>query len=223
MSITRNKNFIKDSRIIAILRGDFSLDDTLKIAETLLSNGVNVFEITLNSPIALRALPVLQKEFGDRALIGAGTVRNSTHWTHAMNAGASFTVAPNFSKDVIQRAVENDVLHLPGVLTPSNIVDAIELGCVMQKLFPAEAMGGVSYLKAVQAPIDDVELVAVGGINQRNMESYLQAGAVAVGLGSSLIPSSNWTVEQIAMNCKSVTQFVHKFKLNEMRDDAISQ
>jgi 2-dehydro-3-deoxyphosphogluconate aldolase / (4S)-4-hydroxy-2-oxoglutarate aldolase len=198
MSISQHTQQIKDCGIIAILRGGFSVDEVLGIADSFISNGVTVLEITLNSPAALEALPQLQNRFGDSALIGAGTVRSTEGWRHAIGQGAAFTVAPNFDPTVAKLAQDNGALHIPGVATASEAVNAFEAGCRMQKLFPAEALGGVRYLKALRGPLDDVDFIPVGDVSIDNMAEYLNAGAVAVGMGSSLIPSKDWTSEKIA-------------------------
>jgi len=95
-------------------------------------------------------------------------------------------------------AIERGGLHIPGVATPSEAVAASNAGCVLQKLFPADALGGPAYLKAIRAPLDDIDFVPVGGITVENMPGYLRAGAVAVGMGSSLIPSKAWSADAIA-------------------------
>ena len=198
MSIPGHTQQIKNCGIIAILRGGFSVDDVLAVADALVSNGVTVLEITLNSPAAYAALPALQDRFGGAALVGAGTVRTPDDWTRAIDAGAAFTVAPNFDPAVARVAIERGVLHIPGVATPSEAVAASNAGCVLQKLFPADALGGPAYLKAIRAPLDDIDFVPGGGITVENMPGYLRAGAVAVGMGSSLIPSKAWSADAIA-------------------------
>lgn len=210
MMILQDKQRIKEAAVVAIVRGSFSTDDILRIAEVFIDNEINVFEITLNSPSALESISQLQKRFADVALIGAGTVRTVSDWQRAFDAGARFTVAPNYANEVVRMALDKDILHLPGVATPSEVVDAFNAGCTMQKLFPAQALGGIDYLKAIRAPLDDVEFVAVGGVNLDNMLDYLQAGAVAVGIGSSLIPSSGWNTEQIAQQCQLARDVVKK-------------
>ena len=198
MSITQHTQQIKDCGIIAILRGGFSVSDVLAVADALVTNGVTVLEITLNSPAAYAALPALRGRLGMSALVGAGTVRTLDDWTRAIDAGAAFTVAPNFDPAVARVAVERGLLHIPGVATPSEAVAAANAGCALQKLFPADALGGPAYLKALRAPLDDIDFVPVGGITVENMPGYLRAGAVAVGMGGSLIPSRAWSPAGIA-------------------------
>ncbi len=203
MTIAQHIQQIKSCGIIAILRGGFSVNDVLAIAEALVSSEVTILEITLNSPAALEALPHLQTHFGDAALVGAGTVRTLDDWNRAVDAGAAFTIAPNFDPTVARQAVEHGRLHIPGVATPSEAVSAANAGCGVQKLFPAEPLGGPAYLKAVRAPLDDIAFIPVGGVDIDNMGSYLRAGAIAVGMGSSLIPSKAWSADKIAALCQA--------------------
>ncbi len=203
MSITHHTQQIKASGIIAILRGGFGVDEVLMIADALITHDVTVLEITLNSPAALTVLPELQRRFGDTALIGAGTVRDLDGWIRAVDAGAAFTVAPNLDPAVARYAVARDFLHMPGVATPSEAVNAAEVGCSMLKLFPAGALGGPAYLKAIRAPLNDIDFIPVGSVSTENLDDYLRAGAVAVGMGSSLIPSKEWSAEKIAALCRA--------------------
>ena len=177
---------IRQGGIIAILRGDFAVDDMLRLGEALLAGGVNILEVTLNSKQALTALPELRKRLGERMLIGAGTVRWGTQVQPALEAGAQFLVSPNYDPDTVRRARAVGLLHLPGVFTPSEAQTAFAGGCSMLKLFPSDSVGP-GYLKALRAPLDDVEFVPTGGISLDNIAAYARAGAVAVGLGSQLV------------------------------------
>ena len=198
MSIDSHIQQIKDCGVIAILRGQFSIDDVLQIADCLITNGITVLEITMNSPAALGALPELQKRFGDSALIGAGTVRNLTDWEQAHQQGAVFTVAPNFDADIAKHSIEQDRLYLPGVATPGEAMIAKRAGCGVQKLFPIQAMGGTSYLKAIRGPLDDIDFIPVGGVSVDDLNDYFKFGAMAVGMGGSLVPSQDWSLSTIA-------------------------
>ncbi len=208
MTIAQHIQQIKDCGIIAILRGGFSVDEVLAIADALVSSEVTILEITLNSPAALDALPHLQTHFGGAALVGAGTVRTLDDWKRAVDAGATFTIAPNFDPAVARQAVAHGILHVPGVATPSEAVSAANAGCGVQKLFPAEPLGGPAYLKAIRAPLDDIAFIPVGGISRENMGGYLKAGAIAVGMGSSLIPSKAWSADKIAALCQAARAVV---------------
>jgi 2-dehydro-3-deoxyphosphogluconate aldolase/(4S)-4-hydroxy-2-oxoglutarate aldolase len=181
-----SRQAIRSAGLIAILRGDFAVDDMLRLGEALLAGGVTILEVTLNSPQALQALPQLRQRLGQAMLIGAGTVRYATQVQPALEAGAQFLVSPNYDPATVARARMAGLLHLPGIFTASEAQTAFADGCSMLKLFPADTVGP-AYLKALRAPLEDVEFVPTGGISLDNIGAYARAGAVAVGLGSQLV------------------------------------
>ncbi|HET9906486.1 MAG TPA: bifunctional 4-hydroxy-2-oxoglutarate aldolase/2-dehydro-3-deoxy-phosphogluconate aldolase [Anaerolineales bacterium] len=198
---------IKQSGIIAILRGDFSVEDMLRIGKALLQGGVTVMEVTLNSPAALEALPKLRKQFEDEMLVGAGTVRNADHAKSAWDSGAQFLVSPNLDVDTVSFARTKDLLHLPGVFTATEAQTAFAAGCRMLKLFPMEAFAnGPAFLKALRAPLNDISFVPTGGISLENIADYARAGAVAVGLGSKLVLSREQSSNDLAARAKALRQ-----------------
>ncbi len=194
---------IKECGIIAIIRGDFSVDEMLRISTALLAGSVSVVEITLNSPSVLEALPKMRIRFGADLLIGAGTVRNINGLQQAFNAGAQFLVSPNYDSASASLAQTKDLLHLPGVFTATEAQIAFTGGCKMLKLFPME-IGGPAYLKALRAPLDDIEFVPTGGISIENISDYARAGAVAVGLGSKLVLNRDQTSENLTRRAKAL-------------------
>ncbi len=130
-------------------------------------------------------------------IIGAGTVRTAAQFDEAIAAGAQFTVAPNFDPATVARALQADVLHLPGVFTPTEAQTAFAAGCKMLKLFPSDVVGP-QYLKAMRAPLDDILFVPTGGITPDNVGDYIRAGAAAVGLGSALVTGPNQSMDDLA-------------------------
>ena len=194
---------IKQSGIIAILRGDFSLDDMKRIGEALLAGTVNVMEVTLNSPSALTALPLLRKHFGDEMLVGAGTVRDVDQARSAREARAQFLVSPNFDAESVSFTRTNDLLHLPGVFTATEAQTAFAAGCRMLKLFPMDVVGP-AYLKALRAPLNDIDFVPTGGVSLENIADYARAGAVAVGLGSKLVLNREQTSKDLTARAQAL-------------------
>jgi len=179
---------IKDGGIIAIFRGEFSVEELLRMADALLKGNVNILEITLNSPAALNALPNLRDKFDSEMLIGAGTVRDKQQAQQASDAGAQFLVSPNLDMETVSFTQRQDLLHIPGVFTSTEIQEAYAAGCRMLKLFPMDGLAnGVKYLKAIRAPFQDIDFIPTGGISLENISDYAHAGAAAVGLGSHLI------------------------------------
>lgn len=181
---------IRQTGIIAIIRGDFPFERLLAIAGAIAEGGVSVVEVTLNSRGALEGIAALRRQAGDDMLIGAGTVRTLEEVNAALDAGAQFLVSPNFDPASVARSQEVGVLHLPGVFTASEAQAAYAAGCQMVKLFPADALGP-RYLKALRAPLNDIDFVPTGGIEAANIVEYVRAGAVAFGVGSSLVKSAD--------------------------------
>ena len=183
---------VKEAGIIAIMRGAFPLEKLLEIGGVLVENGVRVLELTLNSTLegsgdgAFGAIAELKRHLGDRALVGAGTVRTLEDVDGALDAGAAFLVSPNLDLGSVARSQERGALHLPGVFTATEAQSAFQAGCALVKLFPADALGP-TYLKALRAPLNDVGFVPTGGVDADNIAAYVRAGAVAVGVGSALV------------------------------------
>jgi 2-dehydro-3-deoxyphosphogluconate aldolase / (4S)-4-hydroxy-2-oxoglutarate aldolase len=194
---------VKDNGLIAIIRGKFSRQQVIGIAETLLAHHVSVVEVTLNTTGALASITQLREQFGNAMLVGAGTVRTADQFRTALAAGAQFTVAPNLDLATVAQAQANDILHLPGVFTPSEVQNALVAGCRMVKLFPSEIVGP-RYLKALRAPLDDVDLVPTGGINPENIADYVAAGAVAAGIGSALVTGPTQALDDLATRARAL-------------------
>lgn len=188
---------VRHTGLIAIIRGKFSRQQVVGIAETLLAHRIPVIEVTLNTTGALESITYLREHFGDQMLIGAGTVRTAAQLQTALDAGAQFTVAPNLDLATVELAQRHDLLHLPGVFTPSEVQNAFVAGCSMVKLFPSEIVGP-RYLKALRAPLDDIELVPTGGINPENVADYVNAGAAAAGIGSALVTGPQQSLDDLA-------------------------
>ncbi|MCI0552496.1 MAG: bifunctional 4-hydroxy-2-oxoglutarate aldolase/2-dehydro-3-deoxy-phosphogluconate aldolase [Anaerolineae bacterium] len=206
-SIEAAREKIKQSGIIAILRGDFSVEDMIRLGEALIAGTVTVMEVTLNSPAALTALPQLRDHFGDEMLVGAGTVRDVDQARMAREAGAQFLVSPNFDAESVSFARTNDLLHLPGVFTATEAQTAFAAGCRMLKLFPMEALAsGPAYLKALPAPLNDIDFVPTGGVSLENIADYARTGAVAVGLGSKLVLSREQSSKDLTARAQALRQ-----------------
>jgi 2-dehydro-3-deoxyphosphogluconate aldolase/(4S)-4-hydroxy-2-oxoglutarate aldolase len=196
---------IKKGGIIAIFRGDYSLELILRMADALLEGHVNIMEITLNSPLALRALPKLRDHFEADMLIGAGTVRNKNQAQQARDTGAQFLVSPNLDLETVSFVQSQGLLHIPGVFTSTEIQRASAAGCRMLKLFPMDGLAnGVAYLKAIRAPFDDVDFVPTGGISLENIADYAHAGAIAVGLGSKLVGKQSQPLSELTARAQAL-------------------
>lgn len=177
---------ISDSRLIAIARG-LPADRLRGIAEALRDAGVRALEVTLDSEGALEAVEALAARFDVGTLaIGAGTVRSREAAEASVAAGAGYLVAPHTDEAVVAWAADHGVPMTPGALTPTEVLRGWNAGAAAVKLFPAGPLGP-SYLKAVAEPLRDVPLIPTGGVSAANAADFLRAGAVAVGVGGSLL------------------------------------
>lgn len=176
---------ILNGKIVAILRG-LNYEENFRVMDALMEEGITHFEVTLNTARSLEIIGEAVKRYGNQGCVGAGTVKNGKDALAAIQAGARFLISPNLSEDTIQVAIQQEVLSVPGVFSPTEIVRAYELGCEIVKLFPAVSLGS-EYIRQVKAPLNEIKIMAVGGINGDNARQYLTAGANAVGVGSSLI------------------------------------
>jgi len=194
---------VKATGLVAIIRGKFSRQQILNMAEVLADANIRAVEVTLNTTDVLESITALREKFGDQLFVGAGTVRTVDQLETVVAAGAQFTVAPNLDLATVAAAHRHDLLHLPGVFTPSEVQNALVAGCRMVKLFPSEIVGP-RYLKAIRAPLDDVELMPTGGITPENVAEYVQAGAVAAGIGSALITNPQQSLDDLARRAQAL-------------------
>ena len=171
--------------VVAILRGRRGehLDAVLDV---LVESGVRSVEVTLNTPGALDAVRRAGTRFGPEVTVGAGTVRTVAELDEAVAAGARFLVSPHTDLALAARAAEAGVAYLPGALTPTEIVAAWAAGAAAVKLFPAR-LGGPRYLRDIREPLNDIPIVPTGGVSPDNVAEWFASGAVAVGVGGSLI------------------------------------
>jgi 2-dehydro-3-deoxyphosphogluconate aldolase/(4S)-4-hydroxy-2-oxoglutarate aldolase len=198
------RTHIAKGRVIAILRGDY-VGYFKQIARTLADAGVTAMEVTLNSPQAEQGIREMRAELGDAFLIGAGTVLNESQAYAALQAGAQFIVAPNTNMRVVEFCVERDLCVVPGAYTATEVMNAVEMGAHMVKLFPAE----LGYFKAIRAPLNHVPFVTTGGVSLDNAADYVKAGAVAVGMGSQLIGDyvkEDGGIEELSRRAKMLMQ-----------------
>jgi 2-dehydro-3-deoxyphosphogluconate aldolase/(4S)-4-hydroxy-2-oxoglutarate aldolase len=172
---------VATGKVIAIAR-KVPLARLVDVVDVLDSAGVKVIEVTLDGDDALASI----ERLADSPLtIGAGTVRSVADAVKADKAGAEFIVMPHTDADVVRSITARGVPVMPGALTPTEVVAAWNLGASAVKLFPA-MLGGPDYLKTLRGPLADLSFVPTGGIDDTNAAAYLEAGAVAVGVGSWL-------------------------------------
>ncbi len=172
--------------IIPIIRVN-SEEAAIKSIEAVYEGGIRSAEITMTTPGAIRALEKLADAFGDKMILGAGTVLDPETARATILAGARFLVTPALKVATIEMARRYSTVICPGALTPTEILTAWEAGADFVKVFPCSNMGGAKYIKAVKAPLPHVEMIPTGGVNLDTIADFLKAGASAVAVGSELI------------------------------------
>ena len=171
--------------ILPVVRAASSAE-AIAVADAIGAGGVQALEITLTVPGALDVIAEVVARYGDRFLIGAGTVLDAEQARSCIAAGARFIVSPILDEATIAQGRSADVAVLPGALTPTEIVRAWRAGADFVKVFPCSAVGGPSYIKAVKAPLPDIPLVPTGGVTLDTVGAFFAAGASAVGVGGDL-------------------------------------
>ncbi|MGM0874578.1 MAG: bifunctional 4-hydroxy-2-oxoglutarate aldolase/2-dehydro-3-deoxy-phosphogluconate aldolase [Bacillota bacterium] len=176
---------LKMGKLVAVIRGARP-DQILPITHALKEGGVRTFEITVETPKVCTLIQKVKEEFGDEIIVGAGTVLDPETARATIMAGAEFIFSPNVNVETIKMTKRYDVVSIPGALTPTEILTAYEHGGDIIKVFPADVMG-VLYFKSLQGPLPHIPLMPTGGINLDNIIDYFKAGAIAAGIGGSLV------------------------------------
>jgi 2-dehydro-3-deoxyphosphogalactonate aldolase len=176
---------LKECNLIAILRG-IKPEEAEPIGEALIEAGWRIIEVPLNSPDPLKSIEALQKRFGNKALIGAGTVLTPAQVADVAATGAKVIISPNANLSVIEATAARGMVSLPGVATPTEAFAAIGAGATGVKAFPAEAIPPV-VIRAWKAVLPkEIPVLAVGGVTPDNMKAFVEAGAAGFGIGGSL-------------------------------------
>ena len=185
---------LKASGIVAVVRGK-SHEEARGYMEACLKGGIKSLELTYTIPNVCELI----KEYSSHAeaLIGVGSVLNGKMASDAIEAGAKYVVSPGYSEEVNKVCKEMNVLYLPGCMTVSEIMKAMDAGNKMIKLFPGDVFGA-KYVKAIKAPIPNVEIMPTGGVSVDNIEEWFANGVSCVGVGSSLIKGSLEDIENTA-------------------------
>ena len=186
---------VLDKKIVAIVRGVYG-QDALDLASALYAGGIELLEVTFDQskPESLNrtsdTVKLLCRELGDKMYFGAGTVTTIKMLNLAKEAGAGFIVSPDCNPEVIKATVEAGMVSMPGAMTPTEILTAYRAGADFVKVFPTAGLGS-AYIKAVRGPLNHIRLLAVGGVNEKNIADFLAAGCVGAGVGGNLV-NKNW-------------------------------
>ena len=172
--------------LIPVLRAR-NISQAHAVVQAMLAGGVTVVEVTMTVPGAVDLLKELKREYAGQLLLGSGTVTTAQQAEATIEAGAEFVVSPSLHPQVITATKALKKLSIPGALTPTEVITAWETGADYVKIFPCSAMGGASYLKSLLAPFPFLKLIPTGGVTVQSAESFLRAGARALGVGSDLV------------------------------------
>lgn len=195
---------VVESGLVAIVRTD-SAEQASRIAEACAEGGVGALEVTFTVPGAAAVIESLAKRYRpEQIAIGAGTVLDPETARIALLAGAQFLVSPALNPETARLANRYQIPYMPGVATPREILDAMECGCDILKVFPGETLGP-TFLKAVKAPLPQASLMPTGGVSIDNVATWIAAGAVAVGVGGNLIAGAK------TGDYKSITDLSKRF------------
>ena len=177
---------VKQERIVAVIRST-ELRIGKKMAQAVAAGGIKLIEITANSDRPWELIELLRAELPDCA-IGTGTILSLADVRNAIACGAEYIFTPHVELSLMQAAIAAEIPIVPGALTPTEIITAWQAGATAVKVFPIQAVGGANYLQVLQGPIGQIPLIPTGGVTATNAPEFLAAGAVAVGLSSSLFP-----------------------------------
>lgn len=175
--------------LIPVLRAQ-SATEALQLADAIAAGGVSVLEVTMTVPGAVHVIRQIVEHSGDRMLVGAGTVMDPETAQACMLAGARFIVSPSLNLKTIEICRLRGIAVFPGALTPTEVVTAWDAGADAVKVFPCSAVGGAKYLKALKAPLPQIELIPTGGVSLATAAEFLAAGAFALGVGGDLVDNA---------------------------------
>lgn len=197
---------LKDSGVVAVVRRP-PYEKAVRITDSLVAGGVKALEITVDSDRAFELISLLNERYGEEVLVGAGTVLDAETAEKAIEAGAQFIFSPILDEETIKATIHHDVISIPGVMTPTEIVKGYRLGADLLKIFPGSSLG-VNYIKELSAPLGHIPMMPTGGVTLDNVAQFIRAGAVAVGLGSSLLDKKAMEEERYVDITKRAEQFI---------------
>ena len=207
MSKTETIKRIRDTGIIPVVRAT-TADEAMRAIDAIREGGISVLEITMTVPGAVKVIEEVANRYGKDALVGAGTVLDPETATACIESGARFVVSPALNLETIACCRKRDVVVMPGALTPTEVVQAWNAGADFVKVFPAGAVGGPSYLKALKAPLPQIELVPTGGVSLKTAADFIRAGAAALGVGADLVDIKAIREGQSALITERAKQFI---------------
>jgi len=177
---------LKELGLIAVIRGP-SADLTVKMVEALIAGGVYAIEITYSTPNAVEVVKTLDRTFGDKIVLGMGTVTESRQAEEALGAGARFLVSPLVEAELGKAMIATGLATMIGALTPTEVFQAYRMGSDVVKIFPGNLVGP-AYIKSLKGPFPYIPMMPTGGVSATNVGEWFAAGVYGVGAGSELCP-----------------------------------
>lgn len=190
MTTQQTLSFIRDIGIVPVVR-TATAEGAIKAVEAIYRGGVRAAEITMTVPGAIRALEKVADQFGDKLVLGAGTVLDPETARACMLAGAEFFVTPSLKVSTIEMVKRYSKIICPGALTPTEVLTAWDAGADIVKIFPCGNVGGPKYIKALKGPFPHIEMIPTGGVNLETAGEFLKAGACAVAVGGELVDAKS--------------------------------
>ncbi len=211
MTIEQVIHRIGEIGIVPVVRA-VTVDDATRAVEAICAGGIPIIEITMTVPDATSVIRRVIREYGQSALIGAGTVTTRERAEQCIDAGAEFIVSPGLSVPVLVAARAHAKLAIPGALTPTELMHAQDHGAELIKIFPCGNVGGPKYLRSLKGPFPNAALIPTGGVNASNVAGYIAAGAFALGVGGDLVNASDLrqgNLAKITQAARELVQAVH--------------
>jgi len=177
---------IEEVGVVPVVRAS-SAEEAMQVIEAIKAGGVSVLEITMTVPRAVRVIEQVADRFGAEVVVGAGTVLDAETARACILAGATFVVSPSLNTGTIELCRRYSVAVMPGALTPTEVVTAWQAGADVVKVFPCGALGGAKYLKSLKAPLPQIEMIPTGGVSLQTVAEFIEAGALALGVGADLV------------------------------------
>lgn len=188
MSWSKDKSLgkIREIGLVPIVRAP-SAEDAMLAAEAIIAGNIGIAEITMTVPNALHVMEKVAEKYGDKVLLGAGTILDTETCRAALLAGAQFIVTPALNLQVIEMARRYSKPCMPGALTPTEVLTAWQAGADLVKIFPCGPVGGPKYIKALKGPFPQIDFIPTGGVNLETTPEFIKAGASAVAVGGELV------------------------------------
>ncbi|MEO5859695.1 MAG: bifunctional 2-keto-4-hydroxyglutarate aldolase/2-keto-3-deoxy-6-phosphogluconate aldolase [Pyrinomonadaceae bacterium] len=177
---------LEELGLVPVVRAS-SADEAMQVIEAIKAGGVNVLEITMTVPGAIKVIEKVADKYGSEVLVGAGTVLDPETARACLLAGAQFIVSPALNLDTIAMCHRYSAPVMPGVLTPTEVLTAWSAGADFVKVFPCGAVGGASYIKNLKGPFPHIKMIPTGGVSLKTAQDFIKAGASALGVGTDLV------------------------------------